>query len=685
MSKDVLPIPLLNEVLVDLTNFLARPLRTGIQRYFTEIVSTWPAGQSLLPFTLEDGQAIAVLDPAIFAAMSGYMRAENQSRTDLFEQRIRHFRDNPLRRVAIADLIAAKAILLPEVTYDPRQLDFYRRAMAYFGEKVVAIVYDFVPWLHPELYPDLDFGDSRIDDYVGVLQGGSRFAFISHKTKKDAEERVLRRRLPDSLVLGGGADGLSVEGPVTAAPPAIPEFVMVGTVQQRKQHFTVLDVCEAMWRDGARFFLTFVGAAGDFLTHAERERLDTLARTSPWFRWEQSPLDSELVDIMRRATATIYASIEEGLGLPVLESLWLTVPVIASHTLPSLDFIPNRGIRLADMTRPGTLADAIKAFLAPGFAESARAEIDRAALPTWRGVAARLQAWIDQLPGFVGQGHVSARRRLEMIAAIHDLRRVPPSRLVYAAFTALYGRAPTGAELAVRSGRSGGSPGEVVARMAAAEGSLSPAERSAWLMSIEAAQALPADFSFVPPDAAPAASLDRAIALLRPLLGCPDAPFLTLAYQAALGRDPDPPGEADFRRFLDGHAHEARWARGFAVKSLAGSEEGIAHSGDAALPDRIEDLLLIDVFSNEEVACLEHVADGIPSRWLFARLLELRTLAFLRLATALFERRRVSEVQVENPPREFSRAEKLDFLRTLYRGDERAARLIEWVATASGA
>ena len=684
--KTMVPVSLRNETLVDLTNFLFHPRRTGIQRYFSEILANWPAGQSLIPFYLTEDQQIALLNPDIIRSIFGYIRAENRSRVKLHDHAILHYRENPLHLVSSLELTGVKAILLPELTYLRYQLAFYKRWLSYFPEKIVFIVYDFIPWLAPQFFPAQDF--SGPDGYINVLQGVENFAFISHKAERDAETRVLRRPLKNSLVLAGGADGLpGATRTVAGRQTSVPEFVMVGTVELRKQHLNVLDVCEALWESGTQFFLTFVGGLGDFFTPDQVGRLKTLERSCPWFRWEKSVLDTELVEIVRGATATIYASIEEGLGLPVMESLWLNVPVIAHHTLPVLDYVPKGGVRLIDMARPGTLAEAIRAFLVPGVAQGVQAEIDRAGLPVWRDVAARLQAWLAQLPEPSPPVQVSALRRLEMIRLLHDLRLVPAKRLPYEAFALVYKRAPTGAELGVSFERLGTVTGGVeavverVVTLAAADGRISAAESTAWLMSLEAAQALPEDFSFTPPVKEGVGLIGRGIELLRPLLHSSDEHFLTLAYRATLGREPDPPGEADFRRFLADHAQEPRWARGAAVKALAGSEEGLAYSGEPGLPDMIEDLMLIDVFSDEEGTCFEHVADGVPSRWLFGRLIELRTLVFMRLATALFEGRRVSEVQVENPSREYSRAEKLDFLRNLYRDDDRAARLISWVAS----
>ena len=685
MTKKLMPISLVDEVLVDLTNFLAHPLRTGIQRYFTEILANWPDGHSLLPFRMEDDQEIAILNPAVFAAISGYIRAECQSELDLFEEEIRTFTETPLSLAATVDLIGAKAILLPEITYNPGQLAFYKKALSYFGEKVFVLIYDFIPWLRPELYPDLDFSTPELSLYIGLLQKADNFVFISHKAKQDAERRVLRRPLKESLVLGGGADGLGRFAPLAARPPKIPHFVMVGTVQQRKQHFSVLDACDSLWRAGAEFRLSFVGNPGDFLTEEELARLEQLAQSSPWFQWEKAPLDSELAEILRDATATIYVSVEEGLGLPVLESLWLDIPVIVSDTLPVLDFMPKRGVRLVDPNRPESLSEAIKAFLVPGFAESVKAEIERDALPTWRGTAERLQAWIDPSPG----GRLSAHRRIEMTAALHDLRQGPPERFLFEACATVFGRAPTGAEYCIWLELPGPAPEDAAAmagwavewvvEAGAASGALSPAERSAWLISLEAEQGLPADFRFRPRSMAKATLIERGIVLLRTLLGCSDEQFIASAYQNILNRPPDPSGEAHLRHFLTDHPQGPRWARGFAIKSLLQSEESRALPENRGFEPVIEDLLCIDIVSDAEVVCFRRIADAHPSRWLFSQLLDLPTEPFLRFSTALVRQLRVSEVEIIPSPPEISGQEKLQVLKDLCRENPNAAHLIRWI------
>jgi glycosyltransferase involved in cell wall biosynthesis len=70
--------------------------------------------------------------------------------------------------------------------------------------------------------------------------------------------------------------------------------------------------------------------------------------------------DSELVSEYERAAFTIYSSLIEGFGLPILESLWMGKPCICNITGVMSELATGGGCLTVDMKSAAQLADAME-------------------------------------------------------------------------------------------------------------------------------------------------------------------------------------------------------------------------------------------------------------------------------------------------------------------------------------
>lgn len=111
---------------------------------------------------------------------------------------------------------------------------------------------------------------------------------------------------------------------------AAPYFVIIGTIEPRKNHLLLLNI----WRDLVTRGqipprLVIVGKRG-WENEQVLDLLDRCKALAPYVAEVSDVPAPELVQLIRGARAVLSPSFDEGYGLPIVEALALGVPVIAS-------------------------------------------------------------------------------------------------------------------------------------------------------------------------------------------------------------------------------------------------------------------------------------------------------------------------------------------------------------------
>lgn len=119
-------------------------------------------------------------------------------------------------------------------------------------------------------------------------------------------------------------------------PPARPYFVMLGTIEPRKNHALLLQI----WRHYAETLppgsipeLVLIGRRG-WENESIFRMLDRCESVRPHLREMNGVADDELWPLLRGARAMLFPSFVEGWGMPMVEALALGVPVIGSDIPP---------------------------------------------------------------------------------------------------------------------------------------------------------------------------------------------------------------------------------------------------------------------------------------------------------------------------------------------------------------
>jgi glycosyltransferase involved in cell wall biosynthesis len=198
----------------------------------------------------------------------------------------------------------------------------------------VFMVHDLIPITHPEFCRDGESGRHALR-MRAILKTGAGIVTYSKATFDELRKfaKASGCAMPPAVVapLGYGPfDGSEISD--TRYPLSDPYFVMLGTIEPRKNHWMMLQVwrriVERMGCSAPK--LVVIGQRG-----WECENVVDLLERCTQLRGIVIELsdccDAELSCWLRRARALIFPSFEEGYGLPLLEALSLGVPVIAGN------------------------------------------------------------------------------------------------------------------------------------------------------------------------------------------------------------------------------------------------------------------------------------------------------------------------------------------------------------------
>jgi glycosyltransferase involved in cell wall biosynthesis len=262
----------------------------------------------------------------------------------------------------------------------------------------VAIFYDAIGLKLPELTPPGTV--ARLPAYLRELRQFDGVAAISEDSA--ASLRDYWRWLGDSGVPPVQAIPLGVDPlPAVAtagAAPAIARILCVSTIEGRKNHLSLLEACEALWQGGLEFELQLFGLARADTAGTALARLAELQRRGRPVLHRATAADAELHAAYRECTFTVYPSLNEGFGLPVLESLQHGKPCVCLGTGALAELTHGGGCVALESVAAADLASAIRRLLQhPGdFAALAEAARQRP-FKTWRDHARELTAWMKTL------------------------------------------------------------------------------------------------------------------------------------------------------------------------------------------------------------------------------------------------------------------------------------------------
>lgn len=216
----------------------------------------------------------------------------------------------------------------------PSQLHLERRSLIEKLKagnlKLVVFIHDILPSLHPDYFTSED-----ADLYHRRMENAARLADAIIVNSRSTEE-AFRSRFGDQLAtrrLVVAPLGVALPARVQPAPvpPQKPYFVMVGTIEPRKNHGLVLDLWRELHRDLGPLAprLLVIGERG-WIGRDVIQRLEESARLDDCVQECGRLPDATVASMLEGARALLLPSLAEGYGLPLAEALTCGTPVLCS-------------------------------------------------------------------------------------------------------------------------------------------------------------------------------------------------------------------------------------------------------------------------------------------------------------------------------------------------------------------
>lgn len=289
------------------------------------------------------------------------------------------------------------------------------------GGRVAGVIYDLIPithsstcvaelvvvfteWMRNHLY----YCDGSV--CISRSVAGQLADFIQSRP----ETREISSRFSiDHFHLGSELDFIS---PTDRIRPEIGEifdndkqiFLMVGSIEPRKNHVYALDAFDLFWQQGGIGSLVIIGRQG-WKTERLLERIYQHEQFGRQLFLLRDATDAELDHGYRNASALVIPSVIEGFGLPIVESFQRGLPILCSD-IPVFREIADGKATFFDLADPNRLAEALHAFCRDHAAQDRRLRKPQKWL-NWRESTEQLISAVMRGPFSQQRGHSAERSR----------------------------------------------------------------------------------------------------------------------------------------------------------------------------------------------------------------------------------------------------------------------------------
>lgn len=231
----------------------------------------------------------------------------------------------------------------------------------------ILLIYDVIALDHPEFFEDIqvmEFG-WHLERVLGQVEGVMTISLSEMNNILKYSQRNNKNLIHDYNHLGhdfsesSTATACSVSGVVSEVfSKGGSVYLMVGTIEPRKNHVLALSAFRKLWEKGYNVTLCIIGQIG-----WKCDEMVAAIRSDPHFGTRlfllTNALDDELEYAYRNCKAVVCASHAEGFGLPLVEAMHFGKPVLASD-IPVFREIGREYALFFSLSGPSELISAVE-------------------------------------------------------------------------------------------------------------------------------------------------------------------------------------------------------------------------------------------------------------------------------------------------------------------------------------
>jgi len=325
-------------ILIDVTSAAESPMNTGIQRVVRGVTHELHQQHSIEPLVWDEplGHYRGLLPWEITNLWQPGANWQQHLPPTLRGPFLRTLKQRPKWRrkrqglgQPLADwLPGVDLFLVPEVFRDGR-LPVLQQARPASLAKWVAFFYDATPLKLAEITDPAR--REQIDRYHEALAIFDLVLAASAETRDDIE--ALWRELavaPAPTAIRPWPLPLQPEDSLDKGNFPARRLLYVATLEGRKNHLTLLEAAELLWNAGERFTLDLVGRPTRHWGPKVEPEIRRLQKKGRRLLWRSNLRDPGLRRAYAECSATVFPSLMEGYGLPILESLAFGRPCLCS-------------------------------------------------------------------------------------------------------------------------------------------------------------------------------------------------------------------------------------------------------------------------------------------------------------------------------------------------------------------
>ena len=401
-------------IYLDVTSACKSPMNTGVQRVVRSLHRSLPGLTPVTPVVwdpqLKTYCALSMRELGFLVAPFGRQNASNPSARHKPGDAEPGRRANPVPLVskwsrAVVHrwnrlefpgcLRAEDTLFVPEIFQDNR-IALLRTWVRDSPARLVAVCHDAIAWRRPEITPS-----ARQPGFLAYLETLASFhsvVAVSRETEEDLRAFWRERGCPEAPVViePWPVNHAGTERKLVQSRPNTRSVVCVGTFEPRKNHLRLLTAAEKLWQRGVEFELILIGRTtadwgGRILT-----AINGLHDQGRPIRWLRHINDHALHDAYDECAFTVFPSLAEGFGLPILESLWHGRPCVCGRNGAIGEIAQGGGCLTIDQSDTADLAAGMERLLTdPALLGHLREEARARVFDSWEALAARLLPLLD--------------------------------------------------------------------------------------------------------------------------------------------------------------------------------------------------------------------------------------------------------------------------------------------------